>query len=596
VLTEFAQIPIYGRKRITLKCIETPPDDPVRWLSACIRNQKTKELETRLMGPSPPSASRSYSGDLDIRAGSTPTSSALMANQDAQRRRPLSCSAPSAGHANSGVGENIGMTRKGPMWTQRALSYYPDRKGSFLSEVYGQMSAQSAQPVQALEPAWQVGVCLAVCLLCDEGADSIDSEVRCALLRIAHGGESKAPVPRSLNMDAAATKKTVTVLPVMCFPRMAVPTLSYFCATNILKQLRDDVTIDWLPALLVSADEQDRLFSNHLAKKGCNVAVENVMVQPAMLVEHLRARVPGFKKDNVKFLFMNVFTADESSAKLKADQVLHSSGLRPCWLIAAAVRMLRVECGTTTVAEWTLLSNATTESQDDAVSSLFGQALGVAEEFERYMVLGLKATIVTNPIGLTRCPLSQPIDHNVLLDGWKHHASVEEMSSPKKWPRVTAVFPRCLQDTLFGDQPTDAMLLSSMNFCRMVHSSTGDVRYWSVAMFLKTLGYDRTPMQAMISDLLPCYERILPTTGQKATADNAAGKPCGNKRYCLNCETALEMLLQTCDLPTIVDSLVALVTKTMTCWSDNSEVKWHEKSECVVDHICGTHCPHSDAR
>ncbi len=42
VLTEFAQIPIYGRKRITLKCIETPPDDAVRWLSACIRNQKRR--------------------------------------------------------------------------------------------------------------------------------------------------------------------------------------------------------------------------------------------------------------------------------------------------------------------------------------------------------------------------------------------------------------------------------------------------------------------------------------------------------------------------------------------------------------------------
>jgi hypothetical protein len=125
----------------------------------------------------------------------------------------------------------------------------------------------------------------------------------------------------------------------------------------------------------------------------------------------------------------------------------------------------------------------------------------------------------------------------------------------------------------------------------MVHSTTGDVRYWTVAMFLKALGYGRTPMQAMISDLMPCHEWILPTTGQKTAAENVAGKPCGNKRYCLNCETALEMLLQTRDLPSIVDSLVALLTKTLTCWSDLGGVPWHASSECLVDHVCGTHCP-----
>jgi hypothetical protein len=288
---------------------------------------------------------------------------------------------------------------------------------------------------------------------------------------------------------------------------------------------------------------------------------------------------------------MNVFTLDAASEQLTADQVLHSPGLRTCWLLAAVVRMLRVECGSTAVAEWTLLANAKSESQSTAMSSLFGEALGQAEGFERYLVLTLNSAILTNPIGLTRCPLSQAVDHNVALDGWKHHASVEDMSSPSTWPRVSAAFPKCVQDTLFGDQPTDAALIHSLSFCRMVHSSTGDVRYWTVAMFLKALGYGRTPMQAMISDVMPCHEWILPTTGQKAAQENQAGKPCGCKRYCLNCEAALEMLLQTRDLPSIVDSLVALLTKTLTCWSDRTEVTWHQSSGRVVDHICGPQCP-----
>jgi hypothetical protein len=592
VLTEFAHIPIYSRKRIALKCIETPPSDAVRWLSACIRNQKTKELEARLMGPSPPSASKQFSGDPDIRAGSCAGSLAVTANTYAQPRRSLSGSSPSTGQAaNAVIGMQCDVTGTVPTWTQRALSFYPDKTGSFLTEVYGQMTASSAQPIQALAPAWQVGVCLAVCLLCDEHQGSIDSLVRCALQRLAGDGEPQRPVPRSLDMDAAATMNKLTIMPVLCFPRLAVTALSYFCAANILKSLRPDVTINWLPALLVSGDVTDQSATSSLARNGCQVQMEKVMIQPGMLVEHLRGQVPRFKRDSVRFLFMNVFTVDADSDHLKTDQVLHCSGLRTCWLIAAAVRMLRVECGATAVAEWTLLANAKTDSQNTAVSSLFGEALGADDGFERYKVLTLNSTIVTNPIGLTRCPLSQAVDHNVLHDGWKHHASVESMSAPNTWPRVSAAFPKCLQDTLFGDQPTDAALIGSISFCRMVHSTTGDVRYWTVGMFLKALGYGRTPMQAMISDLTPCHEWILPTTGQKAAVENQAGKPCGNKRYCLNCEAALEMLLQTRDLPSIVDSLVALLTKTLTCWSDFAAVSWHESSECVVDHICGPQCP-----
>jgi hypothetical protein len=108
---------------------------------------------------------------------------------------------------------------------------------------------------------------------------------------------------------------------------------------------------------------------------------------------------------------------------------LHSSRLRTCWLIAAAVRMLRGACGTTAVAEWSLLANANTKSQVAAVTSLFGNALGDDEGFGKYMVLNLNSTIVTNPIGLTRCPLSQAVDHNAPLDGWTHQASVEMMSA-----------------------------------------------------------------------------------------------------------------------------------------------------------------------
>jgi hypothetical protein len=225
--------------------------------------------------------------------------------------------------------------------------------------------------------------------------------VQCALKRLVGESEIQGSVPRALDMNAAASLKKVTVLPVLCFARMAVTTLSYFCAANILKTLRPDVTIDWLPALLVSTDVTDQAATCALARSGCKVQVEKVAIKPEVLVEYLRDQLLTFKRDSVKFLFINVFTTDATTDQLSSDKVLHSVGLRACWMIAQAVRMLRVECGSTSVAEWTLLANAKTAAQTKAVSSLFGEALGGSGEFERYKVLTLNSSIVTNPIGLT---------------------------------------------------------------------------------------------------------------------------------------------------------------------------------------------------
>ena len=109
-------------------------------------------------------------------------------------------------------------------------------------------------------------------------------------------------------------------------------------------------------------------------------------------------------------------------------------------------------------------------------------------------------------------------------------------------------------------------------------------------MFLQWLGYARTPFAKVPAETFPCFEWISPTTGQRADQGTRTGAPCGGKRYCLNCECFLRLLLQTGELPTLVDSMVALLTRMMQTWVDGVRVAMHDNTYTDVEHQGGSQC------
>ena len=50
------------------------------------------------------------------------------------------------------------------------------------------------------------------------------------------------------------------------------------------------------------------------------------------------------------------------------------------------------------------------------------------------------------------------------------------------------------------------------------------------------------------------------------------------------------MLLQTGELPTLVDSMVALLTRMMQTWVDGKRLAMHDNTCIDVEHKCGSQC------
>ena len=109
-------------------------------------------------------------------------------------------------------------------------------------------------------------------------------------------------------------------------------------------------------------------------------------------------------------------------------------------------------------------------------------------------------------------------------------------------------------------------------------------------MFLQWLGYARTPFTKVPAETFPCLQWISLTTGERVDSGSPTGQACGVKRYCLNCETFLNLLLRTGELPTLVDSMVALLTKMMQTWVDGTDIGMHDNACFDVDHQCGSQC------
>ena len=88
----------------------------------------------------------------------------------------------------------------------------------------------------------------------------------------------------------------------------------------------------------------------------------------------------------------------------------------------------------------------------------------------------------------------------------------------------------------------------------------------------------------------PCFTWIIPSLGP-AVKDIKLGQPCGQSRYCANCERVFTMLGQGWHLPVMCDVLYPMLVKLIdSVVGDASESDFYVSA--VPDpHQCGPACP-----
>ena len=94
---------------------------------------------------------------------------------------------------------------------------------------------------------------------------------------------------------------------------------------------------------------------------------------------------------------------------------------------------------------------------------------------EKYQVLGMQATICTNVVDVTTCPVSKPEDPTWTCDGWGPVAT-GQLSQPGTWPPAVPTFADCVAAMVFGDMTADPSARSAVYSCKMTHTLSGETQ------------------------------------------------------------------------------------------------------------------------
>ena len=127
----------------------------------------------------------------------------------------------------------------------------------------------------------------------------------------------------------------------------------------------------------------------------------------------------------------------------------------------------------------------------------------------------------------------------------------------------------------------------------MVCTTSGATRYISRDFWFLWLGFDKTPIPKIASTQLPCLIHTHVGTGEAGVVDTPGIAPCGDGRYCVNCEQLFQMLGQAWHVRSMTDVAVAWLDKIADrhCKGDAS-VEWFVRPE-EAPHSCGPQCEHN---
>ena len=90
----------------------------------------------------------------------------------------------------------------------------------------------------------------------------------------------------------------------------------------------------------------------------------------------------------------------------------------------------------------------------------------------------------------------------------------------------------------------------------------------------------------------PCFDSVVRSTGAKAAATSRFASPCGQERYCKNCEKVFHMLDRGYGLQTFGDVVLAMITKALPTWTGTCApgTEWQRTQVACKPHECRPDC------
>lgn len=587
---DFMELPLWRRKSVVLKCIEKPPQNAAPWILACIRNYRTSELEKRLTGAASVhnSASVSYHAQVPVTSAATGAYSAGTPGggfgSDALSPR---------GSGNRGFAEVSGHSGLPvPSWSSDLLASWPAKKSQMLGKFFALLGDDVRERVLRLPPQTQAGLAFCVAVAGTTAATP-DVHVLQWLSRLESEGTGHVnQVPAATPGGGGAAPAThLQLILVMHDVHVALVLAKSFL--HVIEKMHPEIS-SHLPLVIVGTTGDQPDIAEEAQRM--RLTVNNSVRDFGTLGQHLEANAANFKNGAVKVMIVSMIPATacaQLSPEVMAsgDAALHSSGLRFIWTLAKFSEALRNILGNNAVAELLFAPSGLTNGSRRELTKLVGNSAS-AKHLAQYNTVATVPEIFATPSGFTVIKCCQ--DQNDAMqpfDGWTMGAEPQIPGAAAD--AVVSYLNKALEIQVFEERPLQQEEQLVVESFSAIHEQTGEKRMCSRAWWLRWWGFSKTPLQRHLETLHPCSQTIYTVTGMPCPPTSVSAKPCGRNRYCCQCEKALGVLETVYALPTMVDSMVAVMTKALHLWrsaSQDVEV-WQREDGVNRCHECGPSCP-----
>ena len=160
---------------------------------------------------------------------------------------------------------------------------------------------------------------------------------------------------------------------------------------------------------------------------------------------------------------------------------------------------------------------------------------------------------------------SAPIQRPLESDGWSWRCGIGA-DGHDTGVHLTPAILELVEARVFEERHLDPDEVRQVDLATMTHAQIGGSRLVDRAMLLRMLGVQEFSLEQSWDGVFPCLRIISSATGQLAVEGRPGSQPCGQRRWCLNCEAVALVLLNTPPAPLLTDVCCAWLRTCMTNW------------------------------
>ena len=538
-----SDVPVSKRLEIVLGCIEKQVDNPDAWLTACLRNYKNQRLAHTLLG------------SASVHARERPKSS--FRSSDVAQRPPADVAYDTV-QAPCIHGQQQQVSREGGNPADEAVimsTMWPEQKGSMISTLLDVLDEDVTDRFLELEPADQSAISFAymINVMKDDSTEVKNRMIATWLDRLTHfNGSSAPPVPKSQSSATSGAKVNVQLVLAGMPAIMAGMIVSVL--THALPTLHRDCAVDFMPTIYLNVIDDDSVAIDRVAK-AYGETFHDLIHKVEDLASHFETLMQEWKKNNTRFIFVAnlgiASTPDGKVQDLEASR-LHRKDTEWIWAFRQAAQLTRQYTKNDDVAE--IFIGPQAPALHAQLSSIWGE-ITTSHAAKHPKIPVVMPQVFSTPSKFTVLSVvdNQPLKADP-IEAWK---TPDLMPWMDKYPGVSispTMVAKLLVMKLFKERQ---LRRDEEDMLKAVSTKLESGTQISMprSRFLTLYGYSDTPADTLLQSVFPCSEFVIPTTGDVASAKSRVKTPCGQQRYCRQCEKVFKVLDQSyptyvvCDAP-----------------------------------------------